>query len=251
MACRTLQTWTCNKNRKRSRNNRPTGSINLSAWDNHIQQIENNQFYTVTACKLKHYFGKRLATTVNTTITKAQEQDISDVEPSHKQANWVCCPEILNIYPTVYPVCNNKDCRKKISENPGSKIVPSLHCNRAMLMKNCYIKMNTAFPKIVGNSLQEDIMQYKGNIDDLTEKLLLLENVDFELSQNSKLVIGMKAHALSSQEKWTANCLVKKRTVTLNRHQWKFNKRVQFMILEWFCLGRETLFDQSKLNIRK
>lgn len=59
----------------------------------------------------------------------------------------------------------------------------------------------TAFPKIVGNSLQEDIMQYKGNIDDLTEKLLLLENVDFELSQNSKLVIGMKAHALSSQEK--------------------------------------------------
>jgi len=59
----------------------------------------------------------------------------------------------------------------------------------------------TAFPKIVGNFLQEDIMQYKDNIDDLTEKLLLLENVDFELSQNSKLVISMKAHALSSQEK--------------------------------------------------
>ena len=82
-------------------------------------------------------------------------------------------------------------------------------------MKNCYIKMNinfhlekqdqhfsvTAFPKIVGNFLQEDIMQYKGNIDDLTEKLLSLENVDFELSQNSKLVLSMKAHALSSQEK--------------------------------------------------
>ena len=122
---------------------------------------------------------------------------------------------VLNIYPTVYPVCNNKDCRKKISENPGSKIVRCLHCNRAMLLKNCYIEMNinfhlekqdqhfsvTAFPKIVGNFLQEDIMQYKDNIDNLTEKLLLLENVDFELSQNSKLVISMKAHALSSQEK--------------------------------------------------
>ena len=72
----------------------PTGSINLSAWGNHFQQIEDNQFYTVTNCKLKHYFGKRLVTTVNTTITKAQEQDISHVEPSHKQANWVCCPEI-------------------------------------------------------------------------------------------------------------------------------------------------------------
>lgn len=32
----------------------------------------------------------------------------------------------------------------------------------------------TAFPKIVGNFLQEDILQYKDNIDDLTEKLLLL-----------------------------------------------------------------------------
>ena len=84
------------------------------------------------------------------------------------------------------PVCNNKDCRKKIRENPGSKIVRCLHCNRAMLLKNCYIEMNinfhlekqdqhfsvTAFPKIVGNFLQEDIFQYKDNIDDLTEKLL-------------------------------------------------------------------------------
>ena len=194
----------------------PTGTINLSVWDSHIQQIEDNQFYTMTNCKLKQYFGKRLATAVNTTITKAQEQDISHVEPSHKQANWVCCPEILNIFPTVYPVCNNKDCRKKISENPGSKIVRCLHCNRAMLLKNCYIEMNiiklssrkkgphfsvTAFPKIVGNFLQEDILQYKVNIDDLTEKLLLPENVDFELSQNNKLVISMKVHASTSQEK--------------------------------------------------
>ena len=72
----------------------------------------------------------------------------------------------------------------------------------------------TAFPKIVGNFLQEDILQYKDNIDDLTEKLLLLENVDFELSQNNKLVTSMKAHASTSQEKWTANCLVKKKLLS-------------------------------------
>ena len=59
----------------------------------------------------------------------------------------------------------------------------------------------TAFPKIVENFLQEDIFQYKDNIDNLTEKLLLLENVDFELSQNNKLVISMKAHTSTSQEK--------------------------------------------------
>lgn len=178
MAWRTFQTRTCNKMVREAEITDPTGTINLSVWDSHIQQIEDNQFYTMTNCKLKQYFGKRLATTVNTTITKAQEQDISHVEPSHKQANWVCCPEILNIYPTVYPVCNNKDCRKKISENPGSKIVRCLHCNRAMLLKNRYFEMNinfhlekqgqhfsvTAFPKIVGNFLQEDILQYKDTL---------------------------------------------------------------------------------------
>jgi len=58
----------------------------------------------------------------------------------------------------------------------------------------------TAFPKIVGIFLQEDILQYKDNIDDLTEKRLL-ENVNFELSQNNKLVVTMKAHASTSQEK--------------------------------------------------
>ena len=192
----------------------PSGTINLSVWDSHIKQIEDRQCYTVTNCKLKQYFGKPLATTVNTAVTKAKEQDISNVEISQNKQNWVCCPEIMNVYPTVYPVCNNKDCCKKMSENPGSKIVHCLLCNKAMLLTNCYIEMNinfqlqkqeqhfsvTAFPKIVGNFLQEDILQYKDNIDDLAEKFLLLENVDFKLSPNNKVVIGMKTHT-TSQEK--------------------------------------------------
>ena len=109
---------------------------------------------------------------VNTSISQAEEQDISHVQPTQNQANWVCCPEIMNVYPSVYPVCNNRDCRKKISENPGSKIVRCLNCNRAMLLKNCYIEMNinfhlekqdqhysvTAFPKIAGKFLGEDIL---------------------------------------------------------------------------------------------
>ena len=121
------------------------------------------------------------------------------MEPSRKQANWVCCPEILNNYPTVYPVCNNKDCRKKISENPGSKIVRCLHCNRAMLLKNCYIEMNVNF-HLEKHDQHFSVTAFP-KIDDLTEKLLLLENVGFKLSQNNKLVISMKAHASTSQEK--------------------------------------------------
>ena len=118
---------------------------------------------------------------------------------NHRTNKTGCAVQnIMNVYPTVYPVCNNEHCRQKISENPGSKIVRCLHCNKAMVLKNCYIEMNknfhlekheqhfsvTAIPKIVRNFLQEDILQYKDNIDDLPEKLLLLlllENVDFQL----------------------------------------------------------------------
>lgn len=73
----------------------PTGTINLSVWDSRIQQIEQKKFYTVTNCKLKQYFAKRIATTVTTTVTKAQEQDISHVKPSQNQPNRVCCLESI------------------------------------------------------------------------------------------------------------------------------------------------------------
>lgn len=65
----------------------PSGTINLSVWDSHMQQIEDKQFYTVTNCKLKQYFRKRLATIVNMALTKAKEQDISHVERSQNKQN--------------------------------------------------------------------------------------------------------------------------------------------------------------------
>ena len=154
-----------------------------------------------------------IANIVNTSISQAEEEDISHGHPTQNQANWVCCPEIMNVYPSVCPVCNRETAEKKISENPESKIVRCLNCNRAMLLKNCYTEMNinfhmekqdqhysvTAFPKLVGKFLGEDIFNYKDTIDELTEKLLELENVDFELSQNNKLVINIRNLSASSQ----------------------------------------------------
>ena len=200
----------------------PSGTINLWVWDSHIQHIADKQFYTVTNCKLKQYFGKHLPTRVNTAVTKAKAQDISNGEQSQNKQNWLCCPEIMNVYPTVYPVCNKKECPKKISQIPGSNIVRCLHSNRTMPLKNSYIGSNinfhlqkedqhfsvTPFPKIVGNILQEDISQCKDNIDDLAEKFLLLENVDFQLSPHKKLIIRMKTHT-TSKKKWPAIVLVK------------------------------------------
>ena len=46
----------------------------------------------------------------------------------------------------------------------------------------------------INNYLDEDIFQYKDNVDELMEKLLLLENVDFELSANGRMVTEMVDH---------------------------------------------------------
>lgn len=58
--------------------------------------------------------------------------------------------------------------------------------NRAMLVRNCYLE--------ISNYLNKDIFQYKDSVDELMEKLLLLKNVDFELSTNGRMVTEMLDH---------------------------------------------------------
>lgn len=43
----------------------------------------------------------------------------------------------------------------------------------------------------ISSYLNEDIFQYKDNVDELTEKLLLLEKVDFQLSSNGQMITKM------------------------------------------------------------
>ena len=56
----------------------------------------------------------------------------------------------------------------------------------------------TAFPKTVSGFLQEDNFNYKEDTEPLIEKLLLLDSVDFQLSQNGKLVAKMHDHEQGS-----------------------------------------------------
>ena len=77
-----------------------------------------------------------------------------------------------------------------------------------MLIKNCYVDMTvhfdlekenklysvTAFPKALSAFLQKDVISFKDDTDTLTAELLVLENVDFQLSQNGKLITKMNSH---------------------------------------------------------
>jgi len=121
----------------------------------------------------------------------------------------ICCPEIQNVVIDTHAICNTKACKTRITGNTESKnMVRCTSCNRAMLVRNCYLEINTTFQSekddkqynvmanqnTISNYLDEDIFQYKDNVDELMEKLLLLENVDFELSTNGRMVTEMVDH---------------------------------------------------------
>ena len=62
------------------------------------------------------------------------------------------------------------------------------------LEKDGTIYKVTAFPKIISAFLSEDIYSCKQDTDTLIEKMLLIENVDFQLSPNQRLVTNMRQH---------------------------------------------------------
>ena len=58
-----------------------TGHMELSLWGKQIDQIRDEHFYTLTNCRLKHFYGKKLSTTEETIITTAEKQQIVSQTP--------------------------------------------------------------------------------------------------------------------------------------------------------------------------
>lgn len=90
----------------------------------------------------------------------------------------------------------------------SQNMVHCTSCNRAMMVKNCYQEINSTFQlekddkqynvmaknNTISNYLNDDIFQYKDNVDELMKKLLLLEKVDFELSTNGRMITEIVDH---------------------------------------------------------
>ena len=78
-----------------------------------------------------------------------------------------------------------------------------------MPLKQCFYEMNitfhlekndtiykfTAFPRVISTFLCKDMYRYKKDTDTLIERILPMENVDFEVSPNQKLVTNMNIYA--------------------------------------------------------
>ena len=190
--------------------------MDISIWENHIQEIKEGNFYKFTNCKVKHFFGKKLSTSPETVIQPADKQDVTQATQSTASLRpHLCCPDIQNVIIETNAICNTKGCRAKITGNTESKkMVRCTSCNRAMLINNCYMEINTTFQlettdkqyTVMANQttlstyLGEDVYKYKDNVDDLTEKLLLLDNVDFKLSTNARMITEIVDHQQELQK---------------------------------------------------
>ena len=133
-----------------------SGVIDISIREDHVLQIKEGKFFQITNCKVKHFYGKKLSTSHETTIQPAEQQDITDAALKTAALKpCICCPEIQNVVINMHAICNTKACKTRITGNTESKnIVHCTSCNRAMLVRNCYLEINTNF------QLEKDDKQY-------------------------------------------------------------------------------------------
>ena len=190
-----------------------TFSIPISVWeDNLLSELQEHKLYKLSPVSVRWFFGKRLATTVETTA--------EEIDSPPPEINWevnmaknlqekpqsellsLSCPTILNAEVAVYTLCTNSNCSKKVVPFPGEVTVRCNHCHKKMLVSNCNCDINanieiehvpknitlTVFSNVLTKFFKEDVpTRYKNDKEALEDKILMMNNVD--IKYNKKRVI--------------------------------------------------------------
>jgi len=91
-----------------------SGVIDISIWEDHILQIKEGEFFQITNCKVKHFYG----TSHETVIQPAEQQDITDATLKTAALKpRICCPEIQNVVIDTHAIRNTKACKTRITGN--------------------------------------------------------------------------------------------------------------------------------------
>lgn len=191
-----------------------TGDIKLTVWNDLIDSVIEEKQYSITNLSLRNFYGQKLSTTKMTTFSVTDSNDTSPIlspvryqtylsdEMTTKIVNELCCPEIINLELELYPGCTN--CQKSVVLQPGVKIVTCPHCKHTMRSdktscffhcKLCFNEHTLVLPLAVLESFFKlDIIQMgKNNMDELKEKILYLENIDYEYN-NKNVITSMSEH---------------------------------------------------------
>ena len=87
--------------------------IDISIWEDNILQIKEGEFFQITNCKVKHFYGKKLSTMHETVIQPAEQQNITDADATHLLSrNTKCCHwHACNVQHQSLQHQNNRKCR--------------------------------------------------------------------------------------------------------------------------------------------
>ena len=195
--------------------------ICLTVWREMINQLEEGKWYKLSDINIKQYFDVKLSTTASTVIEELDKIDelswdnvdianyLKHEKADQKKSQRVfTSPTILNISIDMHPICTNELCKSKVDVVTGAKIVHCTKCSRKMLLKNCPYGFG-GFMDIEENGIQTSIIikaetlseyfgldvitTYQGNIEQLEEDLLLLEDVDF-VCNNKNMLTNITKH---------------------------------------------------------
>lgn len=145
------------------------GSIPMSILGELITSVKEGEFYTFTECRLCQYYGKCLTITQLTTVSVGEKAGYQCRLGFAGQTFWM----LLSTH-SWYAVTKTVH-KKKIVTTPGSQIAKCHHCNRSMLVKNCYFDM------AVSPSLEKDGKQY--SVTTFSEAISPFRNEDNLLLQ--------------------------------------------------------------------
>ena len=87
-----------------------SGFIPASISQKHFHKIWENAFFSFKNMKCDTSLGLLVSTQWYNEINEIYPFDIK----SQVTENLICYPQVLNVYISVCPICNNKSCKKKL-----------------------------------------------------------------------------------------------------------------------------------------
>ena len=120
----------------------------ISIWEEALS-IKENTWYSFTNVTVKHYHVKKLQTTRQTSVEELHLEEtvswsdiplddlaVTQTNPV-KNMSTIEGAEIVSVCVSVYPICINSKCSKKVQICPGDSFVKCNACDRKMLASKC------------------------------------------------------------------------------------------------------------------
>ena len=205
--------------------------IPISIWEKHIDVIEEGKCYYFENISIRQYFIKKLSSTTATVISQSDQIEPTTINwtgidmtnfgkaEAHAKAivsPTLCCPEILSVSITIFPVCSNPSCNKKLEVPIGEKFVSCNSCQRRLLVQrlgagfvgeidvssgNAQLTL-TVFPEVLNSFFgKEDIVsELFHKPEKLEEEMLVLHHVDITYTASKMVISQMKVHETTEDE---------------------------------------------------